>query len=179
MWYPVSDEVTTEAVTSAVVAGYLGVNEDELTSEIGFLVFAARAHVEAYCNRSFAAHLMTWECDRFADFSRVPAAPLLSITEISFVDLAGEAQVLDQGAFTIRADGLDPKIVLNHGAVWPQIQQGSRICITGTFGDATPDDVKHAILLLVGNADWDRENEARPAWTVVDGLLSNHRRGAW
>ncbi|WP_312529464.1 hypothetical protein [Paracoccus sp. (in: a-proteobacteria)] len=179
MWYAVSDEVTEEAVTPAEVSRQLRLNPDEDPADHDLQVSAARAHVEAYCNQSFAAHSMEWACDSFADFARLPAAPAASITAIAYVDGAGEAQSLGEEVFILRADGLEPRIDLRPGMAWPQIQQGSRISVTGSFGGRCPKDVSNAMLLLIGGWDDVRENAVQPIWTTVDSLLSNHRRGAW
>jgi uncharacterized phiE125 gp8 family phage protein len=179
MWYPVADEVAAEPVTLDEAKAHLRTDLDVEDALIEGLIFASRAHVEAYCNQMFAAHAMTWACDSFSDLSRLPAAPAISITSIGFINLDGEAQTLLAGVYILRPDGLNPNIALVPGQSWPQIQPGSRITLTGEFGANCPKDVKHAILLLIGDDGEARGNTARPVWTTVDALLSNHRRGAW
>lgn len=179
MWYPVSDEVASEPVSMVDAQAQVFADEEDFDTSIEMLISSARAHVESYCNRQFAAHSMVWACDSFADLRRLPAAPATEITGIAYVDLAGDHQALDPTAFTLRADGLDPWIAAAAGVQWPQIQPGSRITITGTFGGTCPADVKHAMLLLIGDGFTLRENTSRPVWTSVDALLANHRRGAW
>lgn len=179
MWYPVSDEVSEEAVSLPDAKAHRKANSDANDDQIGPLVLAARAHVEVYCNQKFAKHVMVWGCDSFADFACLPAAPASLIMTIEYVDPAGDTQALDESIFILRADGLDPKIVLRPAQTWPQIQSGSRITVTGVFGGNCPKDVHHAIKLLIGDGDAVRENSGQPLWSAVDVLLANHRRGAW
>lgn len=179
MWYPVSDRIATEAVTPDDVAFVLRLNSDENPASYSLQVAAARAHVEAYCNQQFAEHEMEWACDSFGDFARLPAAPVHSITRVAYVDPEGTTQDLAPESYVLLADGLDPKIALAHGARWPEIRPKSRIAVSGFFGGACPEDVKNAILLLIGAWDDRRENAAQPLWSAVDSQLSNHRRGAW
>ena len=87
--------------------------------------------------------------------------------------------MLDPDTYQLRADGLMPKVDLRPSQTWPQVMQGSRIEIAGTFGGDCPQDVKHAMLLLIGEDGTTRANAARPVYTAVDALLANHRRGAW
>ncbi|MFE3839415.1 head-tail connector protein [Pseudogemmobacter sonorensis] len=178
MWYPVSDIVTGEPVSEADAQAQIFADEDDFEVSIEMLIASARAHVEAYCNRQFATHAMAWACDGFGDFRRLPAAPATAITAISYLNPAGEETTLDAANYILRADGMEPWIALADGAQWPQRQPGSRVTVVGIFGGCPP-DVKHAMLLLIGDGFTTRENVARPVWTAVDALLANHRRGAW
>lgn len=179
MWYPVSDSVATEPVTRADAQAQVAADEADFNTSLDMLIAAARAHVEGYCNRLFASHAMAWTCDGFSDFGRLPAAPAVSISAITYVDADGSGQTLGAEVYDLRQDGLEPRITLKAGQSWPAIQPGSRITVNGVFGGHLPHDVKHAILLLVGDGFTTRENVARPVWTAVDALLANHRRGAW
>lgn len=179
MWYPVSDSIVAEPVSTADAQAQAFEDQDEFETSIEMLIASARAHVEAYCNQLFAAHTMTWECDGFGDFARLPAAPAVSVSEIRYRDMEGEPQVVDPAVYSLRPDYPAPRIILKRGHAWPRIEAGSRVAIDGAFGGMCPPDVKHAMLLLIGDGFTARANGARPAWTAVDALLANHRRGAW
>lgn len=181
MWRLVSDNITAEAVSllEARAQVYVGEEEADFDMSIEMLIASARAHVEAYCNRQFATHVMAWTCDRFADLARLPAAPVMSVTAVEYLDPDGVVQILSASAYNLCADGLDPSVELTSGQSWPMIALGSRITLRGVFGGICPPEVKHAMLLLIGDGFASRENAVRPSWTSVDALLSNHRRGAW
>src|SRR5690606_27019629 len=121
-------------------------------------------------------------CDSFADFARLPHGPLKTVQTIEYVDTAGDAQVVNETVYEARKDGLEPSIALKSSHSWPHIRFGSRITVTAVYGGTVPDDVKHAILMLV--AHWFQTREAIVTGTIatsipmgVDALLSNHRRG--
>lgn len=179
MWYPVSDTVAVEPVTRADAQAQIFADETDFNASLDMLIASARGHVESYCNRLFADHSMVWTCDSFADLSRLPAAPAKAITSISYKNQDGETEALSPDVYELRADGLDPEIAKRDGQSWPDQLRGSRVTITGTFGGVCPPDVKHAMLLLIGDGFTTRENVGRPVWTAVDAILANHRRGAW
>lgn len=179
MWYPVSDVVSEEPITLAEASQHAYAEEDDFVATVTMLIASARAHAERYCNRQFASHAMIWACDSFDDLERLPAAPLVSVTSIAYVDEDGADQTLSGSIYDVRADGLDPNVVLVDGEAWPEIKSGSRITLTGVFGDDLPPDVKHGMLVLIASGFSVREDEERPEWSFVDSLFSNYRRGAW
>lgn len=187
MWYPATVTVppTVEPVTWDEADAQLRLDGD--TSEqylVEDLIQSARAHVEAYCGARFATQTVAMKCDCFADLTRLPEAPVASITSIAYVDPDGAGQTLSTDVYELRADGLEAAIVLKYNQSWPSIQAGSRITVTAVVGFATvPADVKHALKLLVGH--WFENREAAAIGVsvtgiphAVDDLLSNHRRGA-
>lgn len=179
MWYPVSETVPTEPISLSEAQNHVFADEGDFTGSLEALIAAARAHVEAYCNRIFADRSMVWACDSFADFARLPAAPVISVTSIIYTNQDGETEALAPEVYDLRRDGFNAWVVRRHGQTWPQTQPGSQITLTAQFGGPCPPDVKHAMLLLIGDGFTTRGNAQRPVWTAVDALLANHRRGAW
>ena len=179
MWYPVSDTVGTEPIGLDEAEAQVMSSEGDFHVSLDMALNSARSQAEQYCNRQFALHDMVWRCDSFADFARLPAAPAVEIESITYTDVDGAVQTLAAEVYELRADGLDPSIALQHGETWPAIRTGSRITVTGTFGGDVPPDVRHAMLIMIADAFGVRESAARPAFTTVDALLANHRRGAW
>lgn len=180
MWYPSTITVapTAEPVTLADAQAQCFAPEDEFKATLERLIRSARAHAEVYCNARFAEQTIASECDGFVDFVRLPEAPLKSVTSISYVDAAGDAQTVDGAVFEPHKDGLEPSIGLKPGQAWPRIRVGSRITLTAVYGGSVPDDVKHAMLLFIDDAFNNRANAERDDWTALDALLCNHRRGA-
>ena len=180
MWYPSTVTVapTTEPVTLDEVKKQCLVESTDDDALLTRLIKAARSHVEKYCNARWAEQTLACQCDSFVDFARLPEGPLKSVTSISYVDAAGDAQTLDEAVYEARKDGLEPSIALKPGQRWPAILPGSRITLTAVFGGDLPDAVHHAMLVFIDAAYHSRENPVRENWTVMDALLCNHRRGA-
>lgn len=179
MWYPVSDTIAAEPIERSDAQAQVKADEADFDTTLDMLVASARAHVEAYCNRAFAAHEMVWACDSFEDLARLPMAPATEVTKISFINSDGDEQIVPAETYRLNADGLEPSISLRRGQVWPIASHGERIEVSASFGGECPADVKHAMLLLIASGFTVKENEERPQWTAVDALLANHRRGAW
>jgi hypothetical protein len=107
------------------------------------------------------------------------------VTSIEYVNTAGTTQTLSTDVYELRAEGIEAAIVRKYNQVWPAIRPGSRITLTAVVGYATvPDDVKHAMLLLIGALFENREQTvigvsvaSLPGSVNVDAFLANHRRG--
>ena len=177
-WYPVVP--VTPAVEPVSLAGaktqcrVIGTDEDDA---FDLYIASARAHAEAYCGVAFAERTLVAHCDSFADMTRLPFAPVNTVTSITYVDMTGAAQPLSATVYELRADGLDAAIVLKPGAAWPAVQPGSRITLTASVGTIPPDDVLHAMLLFIADSFDRREHAKAGDWTSLDSLLCNHRRG--
>jgi uncharacterized phiE125 gp8 family phage protein len=174
-WYPAT--VTTPPTDEPVSVEEARIQtkwDDSNANDAALAIYtaSARAHVEAYCGTPIAARTISIQCDAFADFARFPVVPVQSIESIGYVDSDGADQTLDASVYELRVDGLSASIALKVGQSWPAIQSGSRVTVSAVVGyGEVPPDIKHAILLLVGQSDSGRETEPAGA----HALLVNHR----
>jgi uncharacterized phiE125 gp8 family phage protein len=183
VWYPhaVTIAAANEPVTLDQAKAQCRVEDTFEDDLLDGYIAAARAHVEAYCNTPLVSRTITAKCDSFCDFERFPLGPLASVSGIVYVDTDGANQTLAGTVYELRSDGLEASIVLKYNQSWPAIQSGSRITVTGAVGYAAiPDDIIHAILLLI--AHWFQNREAVGDGLAivpmgVDALLCNHRKG--
>lgn len=179
MWYPAATTVAAagEPVTSDEVKAQTDIDFTDDDSLITMLIKRTRAFVEKYTGTRLASQTVSVKCDSFADMERFPEAPVTSVTSISYVDTEGATQTLAGTVYELRADGLEPSIVLKYGQSWPATQSGSRITVVAVVGySAAPDDVKGAMLLYIAGGYENRENAKASDWTAFDSLLCNHRR---
>lgn len=201
MWYPATVTVlpATEPVT-ITQARQQCAGSDPIadTATLNRLIASERGFVEKYCGIKIVTQALSMKCDSFSNFERVPAAPIQSVTSITYTDVNGAAQTLNPAIYEVRSDGLDASIVLNFGQMWPVIQRGSRIVVTAIVGFVTvPDDLASAILLRVGagfhlskrdptlrlehiegvlRRDWDNTGGMDAAFRkAVSDLLENYR----
>ena len=176
MWYPhtVTVAAASEPLTTAEARTQTRWDTSANDAALDIYIASARAHVEAYCGTPLVSRTVTVKCDGFDDFAAFPVVPLQSVSSVSYVDAAGATQTLSTDVYEVRSDGLTASLVLKYGQSWPSIRDGSRITVTAVVGySAVPDDIKHALLLLVAQGDMERETEQRGA----HALLSNHRVG--
>jgi uncharacterized phiE125 gp8 family phage protein len=152
MWHPKSvDEPASEPVSladaKAALPASISVPDDTITAAIQ----AARDFIEQYCWIRLPKRSVVATCDGFSDLARLPEAPVSAVTSIVYVDDAGAEQTLDDATYELREDGIEPTVVLAHGASWPHRRAGSRITVTMTAGYETlPPAVKSALLLSIG-----------------------------
>lgn len=181
MWYPATVAAPgTEPVTSAQAKAQCRIVSSDTTfdTEITRIITAARSYAEAYCGVRFAQRTgIALKCDSFADFARLPEAPVSAVV-VSYVDADGATQTLSTDVYELRADPFESAIVLKYGQVWPAIQYGSRIAVTATIGATPPEAVVQAMLLFIADSFHQRENAKVEDWTAVDLLLFNSRRNA-
>lgn len=186
MWYPstIIDDAAYEPLTLNDVKSQCIIEHDDDDDLIARLIAVARDYVEKYCGTPLAERTVVLKCDGFADFARLPEAPVQSVSSIVFVDGAGANQTVGAEFYELRADDLEASINLNFGKSWPSIQRGSRVLVTADVGYLDPPPaVLHAMLMLISH--WYANREA-----VVDGssmtevpigvesLLCNFRRNA-
>ena len=186
MWYEYAVTVApTEVVTIAQARIQARTeagdgHDDELTA----LITTARQFVQKVTGLLIGSKTEVAKCDYFSDMARLSIAPVNSVSSIQYVDTDGVTQTLSTDVYEVRAEGVDPAVVLKYNQSWPSIQPGSRVTLTAVAGYASPDaPIVHAMLLLI--AYWFREHEPVNVGNItsdlsftVDALLINHRRNA-
>lgn len=172
---PASEPITIEQARRQC---RLAPGDDSYDDDLTDYIAAARAHVEQYCGTPLVTRTISAQADGFADLARLPFAPVQSVTSIGYVDTDGANQTVAAEVYEVRADGLEASAVLASGQYWPEVRPGSRITLTAVVGyDTIPDDVIHAIKLLVAQLFDAHEIGPAQGWTWLDSLLCNHRVG--
>lgn len=178
MWYSatVTVQPASEPVSEAEARAHCGVADIDMAVELPLYIASARAYVEAYCGTPVVSRTVTIKCDSFSDFAELDIAPVSSISGISYIDSAGATQTLSSDIYEFRSDALIASITLKSGQSWPAIKEASRITVTAVVGyTAIPADIKHAMLLIIGQSVEGREPVKIDGATTADWLLANHR----
>lgn len=149
-------------------------SEDELVSR---LVSAARQLVESETRRALITQTWDYALDydwpteedkRLGMVNRIvlPKPPVQSVTYVKYIDTSGVEQTLAANQYLLRNGVIEPA----YGVTWPSVREQMAtvtvryVCGYGAAA-AVPEQIKHAILLLVGH--WFSHREA-----VVSGTMN-------
>tara|TARA_R110000824_G_scaffold249118_1_gene438063 strand:- start:155 stop:730 length:576 start_codon:yes stop_codon:yes gene_type:complete len=117
---------------------------------------------------------------------RITMGPFIDLTGVSYYDTDGALQVANAADFEVRLDGDFVNVRPKNGKAWPAAQSRDdaiKIEFTAGYGTAAdvPDNIKHALLLMVGH--WFKEREAASELSLkdipmgVDALIGVERVG--
>ena len=187
MWFPavVTTAPVAEPLTLASAKLQIVVEDTPDDALISDYISAARAHVESATGLRLYTQTLAMRCDAWADLTRLPVAPIQSLTSVTYVDTAGATQTLSALVYETRLYGLEPGLALIDGQSWPDTRKGSLITVTviAGYGDQTaqPPAVIQAMRLLIGDFYAFRETAATgamasiPTAAAVEALLANER----
>lgn len=159
----------------ALITGYIEAAVDHLDGYAGIL---GRAVVE----QTWMLHLSRFP----ACVIELPLPPLIGVEEITYIDPAGDEQVLSPAAYTV-IDGPISEVRRVSGQVWPATFGRDRaVSVTFTCGYGGPADVpgaiKAALQMMVADFYAFRETAVTgtiaakvPMSTAVESLLRAYR----
>jgi uncharacterized phiE125 gp8 family phage protein len=154
---------------------------DENALLTGYIKAATR-YVEQNLSASIAEQVWGLTLDAFSDYIELARGPVISVDAFAYIDTAGSPQTVDSGLYTVDLVSRAPWIVRNSSSSWPTPMDGiNMVSVTYTAGmGVVPEDLKHAILLLVGHWHLNREavnvgNTVTEVPLAVDALLQPYR----
>lgn len=139
------------------------------------LVEAATTYIEEYIERSLAHQTWKLSLDCFSDAIRLLRGPVSEITSFQYVDADGALTDVPEALYTLDTESDPAWIVRNSDEAWPDTLDAVNVVqVTYTAGCApVPEDLKHAILLLVGH--WFDEREGAEFPMAIHMLCVPHR----
>lgn len=179
-----------EPVTTAEAKSHLRVDTTDDDTYIDSLVKSARLWVER--TNGLGLVTQTWDgaLDEFPGGDGViviPKYPLVSVSSVTYHDDdLSTSTVFSSASYQVDILTRPPLIALKSGVSWPadtlRASSGVVVRFVAGFGaaSAVPEDIKHAIKLLVGSMYQNREPEVVGATVsrvgfAVDALLAPHR----
>ena len=190
---PLSIVVTTspsiEPLSVIEAKDHLRVDGDDDEVLIAAYIKAAREFAEAYTGRTLINTVYTLSLDKFptsSDAIEIPAAPLASVTSISYVDTDGATDSMDSSDYRVDTSSEPGRITVAYGNSWPStrdITNAVSIVYTGGYGtsrDDVPEGIRMAMRLLVGHMYENREavvigTAANELPLAVESLLDAYR----
>jgi uncharacterized phiE125 gp8 family phage protein len=180
---------TAEPVTLDEAKRALRITSNEQDQELSAFLSSARSVVEARSNRQLMSASWYLKLDYFPRWEIViPLAPVSSVTEITYVDLAGDTQTLASTEYLVDALSEPARITPAYDKFWPNVRsQMNAVSIEFVAGYATanlvPPEAKQAIIMLAGH--WFENREATTdmrLWEVplaVDALIDTLSWGSY
>jgi hypothetical protein len=176
----VSVPPSVEPVTTDDVKLHCRITSSTEDSNLALYAKAARRNIEARCGAKIINQTVLLQCSHWADLKNIPLYPLVSVTDIKYLDEDGNEQTLDPAVYTVVA-GRNPRIYLKPTQSWPLLYYptnaywpahhhlacGSaapdaiRVRAVMGFGATAaevPEDIKLAIYALVGTWNENRES---------------------
>jgi uncharacterized phiE125 gp8 family phage protein len=167
MWLP-TEVITPPAeepvsIDQARAQVSLEPGDDTFDVELGLYIKAARAHAEEITGTALMTQTLLMRASCFDDLDKLPSAPLQSITSVKYLDGTGVEQLIDPSVYDAVLVGMRPFIRRKVGQAWPiqplNVRDAIRIEALAGYGaiKAIPDDVRLAMLLMIG--EWFKERE--------------------
>lgn len=168
--YYISSEPATEPITTAEAKTHLRVDFSDEDTYIDTLIASARKYCEAYCNRVFITQTWIQLEDEFNDVIELKVNPVISLTSLKYYDTNESQQTLTDNTanFQKRFNRDVAKIYEgttndfpNISTKWVEPIEITYVCGYGA-ASAVPDDIKHAIKLMVAHLYENRDMVHRP-----------------
>lgn len=158
----------------------------DLSSETGYienLIKRAAAFIEGPYGIGVLFGQQTWQLalDGFPFVIQLPVYPLVSVSSITYTDADGVEQTVSPDIYRVDTYSNPPRIALEYGKSWPASRLVSNSVKVEFVGghSSTPDDLKHAVIMLV--AHWYENREAASSVSLsempmgVQSILDKYR----
>lgn len=158
---------TVEPLTTAEAKTHLNVSSSTFDTYIGTLIATARGQIERYLNRalitqSWKVYYDCWKHELLIPFGNLQiagASPGPASPVVKYYNVDGTLTTLTESDYYWVVTTTDPgRIVRKYDATYPELQYGRpdaiEIAFTAGYGaaaSAIPDEIKHAMKLLIGN----------------------------
>lgn len=140
------------------------------------LIKTARQWCEMYQRRAYISQSITWTLDDFQEVFEPFRPPLISVTTLKYIDTAGAQQTLDASNYVVDTESEPGRIYEAFTTTWPSIR-GDRNSVEiiytagyGTTAATVPQNIKQAMLLLIGH--WFENRETAGIMTIKEMPLA-------
>lgn len=167
----------------------LHANEDDLITR---MISAASRHVENRIGRNLLKRTVTYKRLGFARACAaivLPRPPVITVSSVSYVDADGATVVLSAGAYVLLPGPVEDRLAPASGASWPNAHRGMQSVIVvydsgyGAVASDVPEDLRHAVLLLVQHFYAHRsavmDGPAVVTPMAVDALIEPYKTTGW
>lgn len=186
---PTVEPVTVEDAYTHLRLDTADVGGGDTAAEVTRKIAAARGQVERITRRALLSQTWDLYLDAFpAGAIELPKPPLRSVTAITYKDTSGVWQTLAASAYVVSAPAGPTaergQISLAYGQTWPSTYSEANVVKVrfvagyGTTEESVPEDVRAAVLLVLGDLYERRTGESHER-AAVDALLHPYRSVRW
>lgn len=191
MSWQITAQPATEPITLVEAKSHLRVTFADEDTYINTLITSARKYCEAYCNRVFITQTWRQNENAWAYPIKLMVNPVISLTSLKYIDTNEAQQTITDNTNNFQKDFNSDVAKIYSGLVeaFPAIGISINpieiitVCGYGAASDV-PDDIKHAIKLMVSHLYENREmvnvplnslSSDIPMPSAVPSLLNRYR----
>lgn len=191
MSWQITVQPATEPITLVEAKSHLRVTFADEDTYINTLITSARKYCEAYCNRVFITQTWRQNENAWAYPIKLMVNPVISLTSLKYIDTNEAQQTITDNTNNFQKDFNSDVAKIYSGLVeaFPAIGISINpieiitVCGYGAASDV-PDDIKHAIKLMVSHLYENREmvnvplnslSSDIPMPSAVPSLLNRYR----
>lgn len=179
----ITTAATEQPITTAEAKAHLNIDSDYSADDtlISAMIKAATNYAQAYCRRLFVATTVTEYYDNFpASGSFELSYGVITLSSVKYKDSNNTEQTWNASNYEVDNKITPAKIQVLTNKSYPSTYDGFNAVyveyITG-FGAASdvPQDVKHALLLMVADMYDNREDKVKRLPTASQMLLNSYQ----
>ncbi len=148
-------EAIGEALSLADAKAHLRVDYDAEDALISAYIAVSIQTVEQYCGITLLQKTLTARFDGFANPLILRRGPVVSVSEVRYVDSIGVSKTVPQAAYSVSIDRARARLAPASGVAWPATISGMDVVEVdyqvGYVSGAIPMSILHAMKLLVGH----------------------------
>lgn len=182
MYFKVETGPATEPLTTAEVKDRLKIDHPDEDDMIDSFITGARQMVEDYCSMGLILQTVSQTFDDFPSTGPLYLHyhPFVAITSITYTDTEGATQTLTTDKYTGAGQGFLYRVGLKNGQSWPNTaSEIGAVKVTYQIGyadaDSVPDNIKAAMVKIIGQWHAKREDSVRKMPTESEFILSKYR----
>ncbi len=178
----INTEPAEEPVTLAEIKDQLRVTGTDNDTYLTALIKTARRRVEFILGRALITQTWDLYLDRFPSVDSIPVElfrpPLQSVTHIKYYDNNDVEQTWPSAEYAVDTDSRKGRIYPNRNESYPSTRHFHKdvnIRYVAGYGAAAdvPQDIKHAIMLIIGHYERNREDSSGfHIFKIPDGVMA-------
>ena len=111
---------------------------------------AAETKIENRTGLALSERELRFRCDAFGKAVVLPVAPVIDVSNVTYLDVDGEEQTLPTTVYALVDKLTNPRLVLKPGQVWPATWEiGGAVAVTFTAGWEDPEDIPAPLRMAV------------------------------